>query len=189
MGVIQQLKSNEESNRVKFVIYSFDDAKVNYWGITKCANLSISKALEERFGEPSFPGPMQAKDSGYYNFSAVRDPVDRFISMYKMNLERPELCYLKKPLSVDELLEHVKETPDSERNVHFRSQSYFVAPQGTVIPELYRVDALNTLEQLFGFSIPHINKSSTEKTVELTENQLNTIGDTFSRDIDIWNNL
>ena len=189
MGVIDQLKSKEESNRVKFVIYSFDDAKLNYWGITKCANISISRALEERFGEPSFPGPMQAKDSDYYNFSVIREPVERFISMYKMNLERPELCYLKEPLSVDELLEHIQNTPDSERNVHFKSQSYFIAPQGVIIPELYRVDALNTLEQTLGVEIPYLNKSSTEKTVDLTENQLNTIRETFRADIDIWNNL
>jgi len=188
---IEKLKALQDTNLVKYVIYSFDDLKINYWGITKCANTSVRKALQQKQKTFRNITPKQAIESDYYNFTVIREPVERFISMYKWNLTNPDLCYLAEPLDIDSLLEMIQKQNDADRNVHFRTQSYFIEHQNKVIPALYGVHQLSEIEQKLGIQIPRLNQSrlTTEKPVSLSEKQLNTIEQIYKTDFNIWKML
>lgn len=187
MHDIDQLQANRNSLLVRYNITSFPALRTNFWGVTKSANLSIKKALGLH-GEGEYISHVDALRTGYYNFSVIREPVDRFCSMYKYNLMRPELCYLEHCLDVDPLLDLIEGTADKDRNVHFRSQRYFVAPKGILTPELFLLEHdLAEIEERFNVSVDVTNNIDME--IHLSDSQIARVKNIYSEDIKMYNRV
>lgn len=185
MHDIAELRANQNSLLVRYNIMSFPELRTNFWGITKNGNLSIKAALKAH-GPGSFISRVDALRTNYFNFSVIREPIDRFRSMYKYNLTRPDLCYLESSLDVDALLSLIENTDDKNRNVHFRSQCYFVAPKGTVVPTLFLLEHdLTKIENLFNVSVGITN--NIDLKIDLSESQIARVKDIYAEDILLYN--
>lgn len=120
--------------------------KYNFWAIPKCGNTSIKHDLLDVYGlavtnDPDdstyrwvhkeslmrYITPNEANNNGNYNFTFVRDPVERFISLYK------DFCIRRKDIpeiwqkTPEQLFEIISNQPQERLlNIHMRSLSYFL---------------------------------------------------------------
>lgn len=151
----------------------------NFWAIPKCGNTTIKYLLYKRYQPRSirpldneanewvhlqtignYITPLDANHNGNYNFTVVRDPVERFRSLYS------DFCVVRKHaipeikgMSIDELITYISKA-DNERtlNIHLRSQMYFL--------KAFRGDVFNLADLDLPQKLNHTNN-----TVELTDRQ------------------
>jgi len=122
--------------------------------------------------------PDEALENGNYNFSVTRHPFDRFVSMYKDALNRRNI-YGFSGHSIDDFIEYVKKRPDSENNIHVRSQSYFIGDNNIETIDLYDTDRI---EELLGVPISKANPS--EGFAELNEKQKQIVYSLYEKDFE-----
>ena len=132
-------------NKILYSIASIED--INFWALPKCGNTTIKYKLLELYNPqiikeiPSdninmwvhgtklmdYITPFEAISNGKYNFTFIRNPIDRFISMYKdFSLTRK-----MKALHGDSINEFIRYLENElldeiNANIHFRKQSYFL---------------------------------------------------------------
>jgi len=151
----------------------------NFWAIPKCGNTTIKYLLLKKYQTSSirtldnganqwihletianYITPLDANVNGCYNFTVVRDPIQRFESLYN------DFCVVRKNaipevggLSIDELITFISEAKDeAELNVHFRSITYFLKE--------FRGDVFN----LADLDLPQ-KLNQTNNTIKLTDTQ------------------
>jgi hypothetical protein len=192
--------------KILYNISKWDNLGLNYWGITKCGNTSIKYALiqtskapiayskKDKFGADSWVHNEDnasyididtALSNGHRNFTVVRNPYDRFISMFKDTQRRHDHFFRKnrnvKIKTIDDLISFIENTPDEIREVHFRSQSSFISRHDVVLPE-FVFDITNTvkIQEFLNVRMSHMNliKSDTQ----LTPSQKKRIYDIYQKD-------
>lgn len=141
-------------------IVKFDDYKVSYIGIPKAANSSIKKWLlplinidEANVGANihdrsvvSFDytnnRQLFVKHKDFFVFTITRNPWDRLVSTYNDKVKREEvhLPFQKlgftNDMSFSQFVNRCCEIPDSEADVHFRSQYSMLTWHGRFLPNL-----------------------------------------------------
>ena len=132
-------------NKILYSIASIED--INFWALPKCGNTTIKYKLLELYNPQiineytsdsvdewvhsiklmDYITPFDAISNGKYNFTFIRNPIDRFISMYKdFSLTRK-----MKALHGDSINEFIRYLENElldeiNANIHFRKQSYFL---------------------------------------------------------------
>lgn len=151
----------------------------NFWAIPKCGNTTIKYLLLKKYkprwlkpldGESNqwihhedlteYITPLDANTNGLYNFTVVRDPIDRFKSLYSdFGFVRKTAIPEIEGMSIDELITYISRA-DNERhlNIHLRSQMYFL--------KAFRGDVFNIND----LDLPQ-KLNQTNVDVELTETQ------------------
>lgn len=174
--------------------------RLNFWGITKSANTSIKTLLlnnkeinKDNCGqvhslkEVSYISTCTALNNGYENFTLVRNPYDRFMSMYKdLVLKRPYLpikCKYRTGrhnLSIDDFIEKVILLSN---DIHVRPQHLFLNEAKEI--KIFKLEQINKLEKFLKAKIPLTNK--TNGTIELTAAQKEIIFDKYQEDFEQFN--
>lgn len=186
---------SQQTLKLKHNITQWDILKLNYWGITKAGNTSMKLALLRASGIGvssdddsnakihsvnyiTYITPETANLNGYRNFTVVRNPYDRFVSMYKDSQKRPNILGTKGIKTINELLNKIENTKDKNRNVHLRSQSYFIVDD----IEYFDLDDIHRIGQELNLDIPHTN--SIEQDVILTEAQKERVYNIYKEDFE-----
>ena len=186
------------SVKLKHNISSWDRLKLNYWGIPKCGNTSVKYALAaaselklqalddicvwvHKESLTQYITPQQAIENGFRNFTVIRNPLDRFMSMHKDICRREPLSKIVgNDKSINNFLNYLEKTNDDKRNVHFRSQCYFIAQGDKVIPDIL---SYADIEQMLNTKIEHLN--SIEKQYDITDEQKNRVYNIFQKDYEL----
>lgn len=188
---------NQQALKLKYNISSWPNIRLNYWGITKCGNTSTKIALLNESGVSfdidnksstnaeihslsyiQYITPEDAMNNGYKNFTIVRNPYDRFISMYKDSQRRPSILGTKNIKTVTDLINHIEKTEDHKRNVHLRSQSYFIR-DGVSFYDLFDYDSIR---KDLSITLPHTNSIDSE--VVLLDNHKERMRNIFREDFE-----
>jgi hypothetical protein len=163
----------------RFNITQWHKHKINFWGVPKCGNTSVKASLikdstsdtlevdeisawahSEKYCE--YITNKEAISNGYMNISVVRHPVDRSVSMYS-DVRRRGVNFFGIPRDVVDwysFLSYLTRIPDHKRNVHFRSQTYFLSVNDKLFDG--KIYDLKNIESLFcdlGIGPLHANKT------------------------------
>jgi len=179
--------------RKLFNIASIGD--VNYWAIPKCGNTSIKAFLLHRYLRldisslnPSesnnfvhkegvgfcYLTPQKALENGRHNITFVRDPTERFKSLYadfctrRSNPGLPGFFGMTVDACLAEIEQQFAKNNEKDINPHLRSQSYYLR------------DFKGSIFQISDFKNIRINL--TRGRVLFTEDQLNRIQIIYSGD-------
>jgi len=206
-------------------IVTFNNLKLNYWSIPKCASTTIKYALHKadcdkkifEQQEKQFTTnddihswvhainicekiePKNALNNGYINFMIIRNPIERFLSLYKdffikrknnnvggSSEFKDAVCTLRQEPSVKGLLNLLNRFSDNKAcDVHFRSQTWFYL-DSTI--KLIRLENMKTAIQAFNSTIVldnlHLHKTS--KNISLSENEINQLNLIFKQDYQLY---
>lgn len=198
--------------------FCVNDAKMAYLSIPKNACTTLKFALAARGDEQKlslirdaskihteanslFDSIVDVSDGlpdGYYSFTFVRNPFDRFLSFYKnkillgwdANMEDYMLANgFKHKMPMDECLKRIRDIDVFSMNEHFAPQSAFVFTDG-----VSNVDYIGRLENIkkdvkhlekianFNFLLPKINVTSNQVDINVTDEVIELIRDIYSDD-------
>lgn len=190
----------------KYSIISFDKIKTNYIAIPKTGTTSILHELYrmEHGSTPStnsiwlhstknmkFISAEEASDNDYHNLTFTRNPISRAKSAFKdFTQVRTSIGggqgsdeflkafnIVRKNKNFYDIFKMVQEFPDSERGIHFRSQSSFC-----ILPNLDMRKIENSTE-LF----PKLNATNSEDIL-LTLKEAALIHEIYLEDYTLWEN-
>jgi nitrous oxide reductase len=185
----------------RYNISKWDSLELNYWAITKCGNTSVKAALLAKCGvkhqnkdeinawvhdisNVKYITSQEAINNGYVNFSVTRNPYDRFISMYKDVKRRHNHFFREITVeTIDDLLQYIKNTPEKDRDIHFKSQSYFICDKnGKILVDIvYDIDKIN---KIFDMQLNKLNEIVTDKKIILSKKQTTDIEILFANDFE-----
>jgi len=184
----------QEKLKLLYNISTWDKIGLNFWGVPKAGDTSIKYLLHQVSGSDilesddktqwvhnheftTYISPDQAIDNGFANIAVTRNPYSRFISMWKDVKRRgPEFSLSCK--TIDEFLFHIENTADRKRNVHFRSQSYFLRD----IVQCIDITDTDTLQIYLNHPIPH--KNILKGVIELSDRQKERVYNVYKNDFE-----
>lgn len=195
--------------KLKYNISQWNDLGLNYWGITKSGNTSIKHALITASNTEilrkkidkhntdswvhdekniSYIDQTTALSNGNINFTVVRNPYDRFISMYKDTQRRHNHFFKKfkttRISSIDDLISFIEGFVDCDREVHFRTQSYFIVSNDVVVPpKIFDINEIDEIEEFLGTSIQRMNSINSD--IELTTKQKQRVFNIYQKDFEL----
>jgi len=191
----------------EFNITAWPEFGVNFWGIPKCGNTSVKIALygidkdrsviEGKQNANTFYRvnskwvhelevvnyivPEEALENGLNNLTVIRNPLDRLNSQFFYNFRAKIL----KITYVDQLLDHVEMTSELDRNMHFRSQKFFIAENSKLlVDKIFKLEHIQELENFLGIQIPITNQSMAKLT--FTKQQISRIKKLYKEDFDLY---
>mgnify|MGYP001604403329 FL=1 len=188
-------KNKQERN-----ISGWPNLGVNFFGIPKNAHTAVMTHLyrqehsrpdfdvgfdihNQSKGHTKFITEEESVSNGCVNFAIVRDPISRFLSMYK------DLCLTRKKrgktagvwgMSLDQFLDHLFKTPYHRLDIHFVRQVDFVPPY------VDRIFKLESLFQDWNFEFPCVNESKNSipfADISLTDPQIKRIQEFYREDL------
>lgn len=191
-----RLGGKQRDLKAKYNITVWPNLKINFWGIPKCGNTSMKYALlvnsgingkkddvmkwVHNHGGATYTDIKTAISNGYQNVTITRNPYDRFVSMYKDVLRRPNMFKLNSVKSVDSFIKVLNNK--SVKDMHFKLQCEFIAPKNNIIPEI--VLDLDTLDE--NFMNLNIQKYNTiNREVTLTNEQKQRVHELYRKDFDL----
>jgi hypothetical protein len=196
---------SQEHIKLKYGISEWKEFSLNFWNIPKCGSTAVKAALLKKHSlSPTDVSQQlhstdlatyitsdQARINGNLNFAVIRHPHDRVISMYKdFGLRRPVKGHKKKLLSsFDYFLDKVVvPSKDKTCNVHFRSASSYISPDGVVLVD--RVLTLVTVKEfLYNRGIDFIKvNASPELEMQLSDEHKEKIKSRYAPDFILWAN-
>lgn len=186
------------SVKLKYNISHWQELNINYWGITKCYNTSIKYALAEKTNKNlkqvdntcewvhdqkliRYIDRNTALKNGCINIALTRNPFDRFISLYKDVHRRKTLSKkVGSKISIDSVLNYIERTNEEKRDVHFRSQCYYICENDKIIPD---VITINEFEKMINTKVKKLN--SIDQSVVLTDEQRKRVYNLFQKDFEL----
>lgn len=160
-------------------ITAWDKLKLNYWGIPKCMNTSVKYTLYSQLnpndsrsvnGIPRWIHHVDllryitkgsALVNGNINFTVIRHPYDRVLSLYRdMTFRRRKVNMMpdvdnRKIDGLDEFIDvYIKNSTDAD-NIHLRSISYFICEDGK--PLFDNIFTFDTISEFLQMDVAHIN--------------------------------
>jgi len=189
----------------RHIITSYNNYKLNYWAIPKCANTTIKASLigkknsnpykqvkwvhkEWNNPEISFDTALQ---NGYQNFTCIRHPYERFLSLYKhfgLLEPFPELNVKSNSISIDAFLEFICKdfNDDNTCNYHARQQIYFISDmnKNIMVHNLLNLSDIDLFFGQLGVKTITANKSK-KKNLVLTDQQKDIIHARYADDFNI----
>jgi len=180
-------------------ITQWNNLKVNYWGITKCANSTIKTHLWELENKQQYVSTKdisihgvdnlvrltskEALQSSNINFTVVRNPYSRFTSQYRdLVLSRKKVgrrAHIE-DMTINQVLDFLITTCDNQRDVHLKSQCAFVNHNTVKVIHLENLDK----EWFFDFPPPSFKKNITpnQEKIVLTKEQKDCIYRIYEND-------
>ena len=191
-------------NKINYNIISFPELSLNYWAIPKAYNTSIKFSLFQAIGRDlstikeeqihsvdlnRYIDKPTAYSNGFINFSCVRHPYDRVLSLYKdFGLSgRGQLGKLKGGESLTEFIEKTMNSTDSD-NIHLRSQTYFLYDilNNPWFPNIFKTSEVWIFLSKFGIKESFLNKSAS-KEIKLNKYEKTLIFDRYVTDFKNFN--
>lgn len=199
-----KLKQANIQNKLKiqYNISVWPVKRVNFWGVTKCGNTSVKTALigdKKMLSSDMYNTNVDAHNpcyaryvdmntaltNNYRNFTLVRNPYDRCLSMYKdFVLKRPEHLIKNHDanrinMTFDEFLQQI--LTNIEDDVHIRSQTSFLLHDGELaVNNIFKLENIKPLELFLGIKLPHLNK--TKGDVQLSDTHMEIIHKIYKKD-------
>lgn len=195
----------KEKNHLKgrYNITSWPDRHLNFWGITKCANTSIKKSLlGENINEfdPEYSNfevhdvskalyidKSTALSNGFDNFTVVRNPYTRCVSMYKdfvlkrFNQNLIGFNINREGMTFDDFLKKIIIKSKDQDDIHLRSQTSFLKFEGSVaVDNIFKIEDIHPIEKFLDIHIPMINISKGE--ISLQDSHKSIIYDRYEQD-------
>lgn len=171
--------------------------KLNFWGVPKSGNSAIKVALaklnvnDSKFdlfwvhdvNNVTYVDRHTALSNGYKNFTVIRHPYERFISLYKdLGIKRPII----ETNNIDEFIDYVVQTTDLKCNPHFKSTSYYITENDNVLVDDV-INLKNAGEYLskYGLTLNIVNNIKNLK-IELTTKQKQSIYQRYKKDFELF---
>ena len=190
------------SLKKQFNISVWSKYKLNYWGIPKCANTSVKLALSNQTVQNQFAtskkihkdvtyiSQTEALNNKHINFTVVRNPYDRFISLYKDWGLRRSNKYLnfKLPVEFDYFLDYILDnfSTDDKSETHFKSQSYWLtSKQKLLIDNIFTVEQAQHFLSNYNLTLELANKT-TELDILLSKKQKEKIYNRYKDDFQFF---
>ena len=188
----------------KYNISVWPNLKLNYWAIPKVANTAIKVALSGYDVNPNkihskvkwvhnpnnvtYVDRETALQNNYRNFTVIRHPYDRFVSLYKdFGLRRP-LIKTKDISTVDNFIRFINlhHYNDDDSNIHIRSMHYYLTDGNNMLVDdvIQLNDAAAYLKQ-HNLDLKIFNKTS-ELDITLTDKQKENIYNRYKKDFETF---
>lgn len=189
-------------NKKKYGISEWHEYSLNFWNIPKCGATAVKAALFKKdVKDPyaihaeyhstevqKFISINDAISNGYLNFSVVRNPYDRVISMYKdFGLRRPIKKHKNKNLSdFNYFLDNIiLVSKDETCNPHFRSMSSYIQPEGILlVDKVFNFLTVKNFLQQYNLNFLPVNVTPTTK-INLTKEQKEKIFYRYKNDFSL----
>lgn len=183
----------------QYNITQWNDYKLNYWAIPKCANTAIKTALSNlQYKEKMLYSKVKwvhnpdnvmyidrdtAKQNNYYNFSVTRNPYDRFISLYKdQGLRRPMFKNIKN-ISIDTFLENLEQY-NLDKDPHTRLQTKYIFDDNKLlVDKVMDVSEAKKYLQSFNLELNYANKTQ-ELNISLNDAQKQKVYNIYKEDFE-----
>lgn len=201
--ITENTMKSQNKLKFKYNITSWADERVNFWGIPKSGNTSVKTALlrEDTNKNNSSVINQEVHDinkilyidkntaltNGFKNFTLVRNPYERCISMYKdFVLKRPThliegIDFDRTNMSFDKFLSEIIKVVEDTGDMHIRSQtSYLMQNNNIVVEHIFKIEEIYKLAQFLNLPITCINTS--EGKLNLNQQQKNIIYDRYNND-------
>jgi len=193
------------SLKLDYNITQWDDYKVNYWGIPKCGNTSIKFMLMNKDKNLDYYNPNDwihaekeakyidrktALSNGYFNFTIMRNPYDRVLSMYKdFAIKRKG----KIRISTDSLFSFVNDLTrfgdHKGSEIHFRSQSYFIYEDYLLVDKIYHLEdteyMVDNLSSICNYEFTLQKIHYTKEELNLNQDLKDIISFKYKKDFEI----
>ena len=187
-------------NTRDYNITQWESLGVNYWGITKAANSTIKSHLLKASGFSQnewldtvkvnkesladYITPEQAHNNSLLNFTVIRHPLGRAVSVYKdLVMSRPERSVsagLSEDMTLDDYFDFLSSTDDDSCDVHMKSISWFIKSDLQFVFKLEN----KFLDWRFNFAeAPNVvvNKSAST-TLDLKRNHIKIVEQRYKED-------
>lgn len=208
------MPTKEEISKLKKIkskhnITEWAEHRLNYWAIPKCANTAIKACLagkptnnqysrEKWVHNPTNLNYISDRDAfanGYTNFSVIRHPYERFVSLFKDHgMQRP----FKKIYNKDN--EHMignldyfvravfdKYPTDEGCDAHVRSLSFYLVKKNKPrIDNIILVDDAADFLSKYNITLKQINKTDPSIKIELTDKHKELIYERYKKDFEIF---
>ena len=183
----------------QYNITQWDDYKLNYWAIPKCANTAIKTALSNlQYKEKMVYSKVKwvhnpdnvmyidretAKQNNYYNFSVTRHPYERFISLYKdQGLRRPMFKNIKN-ISIDVFLENLEQY-NLDKDPHTRLQTEYIFDDNKLlVDKVMDISEAKKYLQSFNIELNYANKTQ-ELDISLNDAQKQKVYNIYKEDFE-----
>ena len=196
----------------KNLISSYPNLKLNYWAVPKSANTTVKLCLNNPTQEKNVSlqsiytkqkwvhkeknipqiSVNEALTNNFLNFSVVRHPYDRLLSLYKdFGLRRPwKNIFNGKKVSLDQFIDKVcVEWKDNNfvENKHAYSQAYYLTNDNNkiLVEKIIDIKNLNYFFHSKNIKIGIFNKTP-EICVTLTNSQKDIIFRRYEEDFDFF---
>jgi hypothetical protein len=126
----------------------------------------------------------EAISNGEFNFTVLRDPIDRFKSQLAYNRKLKSIKYS----DISSVLSYLLETPNDSREEIFRSQYSYVEYENTIIPKLYSMEQLDKVEALINKKLPTVNTTNSSDYV-LSHTDIDQLYQIYSKDFEIYKSV
>lgn len=178
------------------------DLRLNFWGITKCGNSSVKNHLYSLQNESAdfdkdvninsskyvkYISMHEALNNGYDNFTVVRNPYDRFKSMYSDLFHKRPARGIKAGINVDwnvdQFLDFLESKKENELDVHFLKQSTFINP--SLMQYIVKLEDMSSWD----LSIPPPkvrSHQSGSNELTLTSEQKNRVYFIYKKDFEVF---
>lgn len=184
--------------RLRYNISSWPQLNLNYWGIPKCGNTSVKYALLKKcnvtgnedeimqwvhnHAMSQYIDIQTAENNRHINFTVTRDPYERFLSMYSDILRRPKHFKLEKIETIDQFIDYLYSKPEEKHNLHFWTQTRFIAPHNVIIPTCV-IDVHRISNGFMGLDIGKFN--TTNNNYRLTQQQKERVFQFYKKDFEL----
>jgi len=192
------------SLKLKYNISCYDELGLNFWGIPKNGNTAVKLALLQKIGKiekkqvhPNDIGveyhkehlipyidPNTAIKNGNLNFTVIRHPYERVLSLYKDFGLRRKQSSIQQHKELDDFISYIESTNDSS-DIHLRSQSYFICnDKGEIQPSVV-CNLINIHQFLYTRSIDlQIINKTTPIDITLNQKQKQAIQNRYKKDFE-----
>jgi len=184
----------------RYIITSYNQYKLNYWAIPKCANTSIKSALLNKIRKNTYHqnkwvhknrnNPWlefeEAINNNFINFTVTRNPYDRFLSLYKhFGVLEPFAELKNKKINLDYFVNFIcnEYGDDKTCNYHVRQQIFYISDQNLKIcvDDVYKLENIDNFWKKYSLPKVVVNKSKTND-FSLTNSQKELIYQRYKKD-------
>jgi len=176
-------EKNQKRLKQQFNITTWPNKKLNFWGITKCANTTIKYALLDNIDiKPDTTHPNnhihnpsnvkyiskeEALQNGFTNFTITRNPYDRCVSLYKdfilkrNNIKLKGIKINRESInSFDAFVKIMLLNESVQKEIHFRTQTSFISNNSNIcVDKIFDMYDTKNIENFIGSSLSTLNKS------------------------------
>lgn len=186
----------EVNLKKQYNITQWNEYKLNYWAIPKCANTAVKTALSNlKYKDKMTYSKVKwvhnpdnilyidrqtAKTNDYKNFTVTRHPYDRFLSLYKdQGLRRPMFKDIDP--NIDSFISQL-ENYDLQKDPHTKMQcDYIFDDDKLLVDTILDISQATAFLEKYNLTLNFVNKTK-EIDIKLTDKQKEKIFNLYKKD-------